>query len=313
MREDSSQGRRGWRPNVLAIIIALVGLSGLGVLLYPSTAAWWSQYHQSQAIEAYSSSVIEDAPPGNELELGRAREYNQLLGSGEVVVGSDSHKPTTDLERAQAIEIDGIGYWDLLLTRHDTMARLKIPSIDVDLPVYHGTSDATLERGVGHLQGTSLPVGGTDTHSVLTAHTGLAKATLFNNLNKVEVGDTFTIEVFGDVVTYRVTETRTVLPSETEAIRLRSGEDLVTLVTCTPLGINTHRYLVTGERITPTPIADIEAASEKPDIPGFPWWALVGATGIVVVSAYVWRSGYPPKRKSTSASTEDATAPTKGH
>ena len=199
-------------------------------------------------------------------------------------------------------------YWDLLDAGIDgIMARLTIPSIDVDLPIYHGTSDAVLEHGVGHLQGTSLPVGGTDTHSVLTAHTGLAKAALFNNLKDVELGDTFTISVFGEVLTYQVVETQTILPSETGSLIVQSDRDIVTLVTCTPLGINPHRYLVTGERVEPTPIADIEAAREAPAIPKSPWWAVVLPAGVLLVGIYVWRTGYPPKPKKAKTEQETAT------
>ncbi|WP_099332656.1 class C sortase [Actinomyces minihominis] len=309
MSSGTPQVKRGWRPNALAFLVALIGLVGLGILLYPSTASWWSQYHQSQAIVAYAAKINDEVHPGNDFELSRAHQYNEMLGSGEVIVGSASRKPTTDLERAQMIEVDGAGYWDLLPGVHDTMARLKIPSINVDLPVYHGTADETLERGVGHLQGTSLPVGGSDTHAVLTAHTGLAKATLFNNLNEVEVGETFTVEVFGDVLTYRVLETRVVLPDESEAIRLQAGKDLMTLVTCTPLGINTHRYLVTGERITPTPLEDVEEALAEPDIPGFPWWSVAGSAGIAVMGAYVWRAGYPPRRAKKAPADAGSSAP----
>ncbi|WRS29055.1 class C sortase [Actinomycetaceae bacterium MB13-C1-2] len=285
--------RPKWRLSAFALLIAVIGLSGLGVLMYPSTASWLSQYSQSKLIEAYTQVVASDPLPGNEFERSLASKYNEELRSGSILIGADSSKPTTDAERVDSIEVDGRDYWHLLLTQSGTMARLKVPSINIDLPIFHGTSDETLEKGVGHLQGTSLPVGGTDTHSVLTAHTGLAKATLFNNLNKVEIGDTFTVEVFGDVLTYRVIETRVVKPDDTEAIRLRAGDDLVTLVTCTPLGINTHRYLVTGERITPTPQIDIDAAQASPDIPGFPWWAVILPAGVVLAVVYVWRSGYP--------------------
>ena len=131
-------------------------------------------------------------------------------------------------------------------------------------------------------------MGGISQHSVLTAHRGLPEATLFNNLHKVEIGDTFTIEVFGEVLTYQAIATQTVLPDETQALLPEYGQDLVTLVTCTPLGVNTHRYLVTGERILPTPIGDLEGAGQIPDIPGFPWWAVtLGATGIGYVTLLV--------------------------
>lgn len=181
------------------------------------------------------------------------------------------------------------------------MARLRIPAIDVDLPVYHGTSDATLLQGAGHLEGTSLPVGGPGTRSVITAHRGLANATMFTNLDRVKIGDTFTIEVFGKVLAYKVRETKVVEPTETESLRSVPGKDLVTLVTCTPLGINTHRILVTAERIEPTPAKDLANAHATSDLPRFPWWAVWFSAGLLVAAVYVWRSGRSDKTLPTQA------------
>lgn len=175
------------------------------------------------------------------------------------------------------------------------MARIRIPAIDVDLPIFHGTSDSVLEHGVGHLEGTALPVGGPSTHSVLTGHRGLASAELFTNLDRVDIGDTFTIEVFGEVLTYRVRETLVVEPEDTQSLLVQPGEDLLTLVTCTPLGINTHRILVMGERVIPTPQTDLDAAGDSPDIPGFPWWSIAAGGAILVAGSYVWLAGRPTR------------------
>lgn len=284
-----------WRFPLLAFVAALAAWLGMCVALYPTVASWFSQYNQSQLVTNYSSEVSTGLTPSAAKQLEEAHEYNDALSAG-ALLEADHRLPTGEGTSSD----DSLDY-DKILTADSTgmMARLKIPSIDVDLPVYHGTSDATLAKGVGHLEGTSLPVGGAGTHAVLTGHRGLATATLFTNLNRVQIGDTFTIEVLDQVLTYRVFDTKVVDPDQTESLRPVEGKDLVTLVTCTPLGINSQRILVTGERITPTPQEDVDAAGAPPDIPGFPWWAVVLVGGTVLVGAYVWRSGYPPRQGSS--------------
>lgn len=298
--------KRKWKLNVATLVVGLIALAGLFGAMYPSTAAWWSQWNESRAIRNYQQQVKEDPPPGNAAVLEAAHEYNRKLSTGDLSIDIGENRPEILGEFD-----DASGYWDMLNSDPDgIMARLRVPSIDVDLPIYHGTSDEVLDHGVGHLQGTSLPVGGVDTHSVLTAHTGLAKATLFDNLRDVELGDTFTISVFGEVLTYEVVETQTILPEETGSLVIQGDRDIVTLVTCTPLGINTHRYLVTGERIEPTPIEDIKAAEAGPVIPRFPWWAVILPAGVLLVGVYIWRTGYPPKpRKGKGGAADTSDAP----
>ncbi len=275
-----------WKMPWATAGILLVVLLGLGILTYPSAASWVSQYNQSKLIEDLDAIVEEGPASRMQLELDRARQYNQALIGG-ALLSPESNVPTS--EAGRAIQLD---YFDILALSGDSaMGRLRIDAIALDLPIYHGTSDATLAKGVGHLQGTSLPIGGESQHSVLTAHRGLPEATLFDNLNKMKRGETFTIEIFGEVLTYRVIETQTVLPDETQALYPVYGKDLVTLVTCTPLGVNSHRYLVTGERITPTPLEDIEKAGNRPEIPGFPWWAAWSVIGVAAIGFYWWRSG----------------------
>lgn len=276
----------------MSVAIAVMAATGLLVFMYPSTAAWWASYGQSRVIAANTRLIQQDLAPGNEAKLQAAHEYNNLLASGAVTIGADARKPV-----AEGAGVAGdLLYEDMLSGPWGYMARIKIPVIDVDLPVYHGTSDEVLLKGAGHLQGTSLPVGGIGTHSVISAHRGLATATMFNDLDKLKAGDTFVIEVLGEVLTYRVFETQVVDPHDTQKVLPVPGKDIVTLVTCTPLGINSHRILVTGERITPTPIADLEAAGKAPDVPGFPWWAVVLPVGLAVAGGYVWRSGLPKRR-----------------
>ncbi|SJN40769.1 Sortase A, LPXTG specific [Microbacterium esteraromaticum] len=292
-RHEPAATRR-WRMPWGLFAVMMVMLTGVGLMQYPDVAGWFSQYYQSQLIVDVSSELQQEDPPSLAAEVQRAHEYNDLLESG-ALLAPNANKPTSDAAEVSRFEYDGL----LRATPTGVMGRLRIPSIDVDLPIYHGTSDATLAKGVGHLEGTSLPVGGTSQHSVLTAHRGLPEATLFNDLDKVSKGDRFTIEVFGEVLTYEVVDTRVVEPDDTDTLRAVAGEDLVTLVTCTPLGINTHRYLVTGTRVTPTPIEDIEHAGEQPNVPGFPWWAVIIGAALLLAIVLVVRAGFPRSRNST--------------
>lgn len=281
-----------WRVPVSTLLISIVFLAGTGMLLYPHVASWFAQYNQSKIINEISSEVTHEGGTQIADELQRAHDYNrELVGGGLLAPGSNV--PTSD----GAVKVD-TEYDSLLnVNSEGLIGRLRVPSVDIDLPIYHGTDAETLEKGVGHLQGTALPVGGQSRHTVLTAHRGLPEANLFNDLPKVEIGDTFSIEVFNQVMTYRVTETQTVEPDETKALTPQFDKDLATLVTCTPLGINTHRMLVTGERVHPTPQADIDALGSVPEIPGFPWWSVwLGAT-LLVLSLWVYVAGRPRKTR----------------
>ena len=280
-----------WRLSRSSLIPATLALAGMIVFSYPTIASWISQYNQSRVVADYSAAVDRTSPDAA-TQLANARAYNDALSVG-AVLQANTNVPTgageageQSLSYDQILDVNGAGL----------MARLKIPSIDLDLPVYHGTADQTLLEGLGHLEGTSLPVGGPGTRSVITGHRGLANAVMFTNLDRVETGDTFVIEVFGEVLTYRVVETKVVEPEQTEELRAEPGRDLVTLVTCTPLGINTHRILLTGERIYPTPAKDLAAAGKRPDVPHFPWWAVGLAVGLIVVGLYLWRAGYAAAR-----------------
>lgn len=284
--QRTSQHRPGsnrhWRkPSPVVVFVAILALAGVALLQLPSIATWFSQLEYSREIMELNQASSGGDTEGREAALAAAHDYNARL-NGAAIVGAGERIP-------KAEDVASGNDYDQLLAADSTglMARIKIPSIDVDLPIYHGTSDEVLKQGVGHLEGTALPVGGDTTHTVLTGHRGLAQAELFDNLDRVGKGDTFTVEVFGDVLTYRVTNTQVVAPDETQSLFPVQGKDLATLVTCTPLGINTHRILVTGERVLPTPARDVESAGQDPTVPGFPWWVLWLASATLVIGGYV--------------------------
>lgn len=266
--------------NLLTILLVVLGVS---LLLYPTAASWVSQYHQSKVTETLMT-VSQKAQPSAPEQLEEAHRYNEALesdallsaneriASGRGELGEDE---TGVRPYASQLSPDSRG----------VMARLRIPSIDVDLPIYHGTAEDTLLRGAGHLRGTSLPVGGKGTRTVITAHRGLANATMFTNLDRVKEGDRFVFEVMGEAFTYEVFRIQVIEPEETELLLPDPERDLATLVTCTPLGINSHRILVTGKRITPTPIVDLELVGEPSPLPRFPWWlAIWGMTVLTGVA-----------------------------
>ncbi len=290
------RSRGAWRFSWASLVPAGIAFVGMIVLAYPSVAGWISQYNQSRVLTGYEGEVTAaNSAPAE--RLAQARAYNEALNAGAVLEAGTNIPTGSGTTTDASLDYDSI----LRATADGLMARLRIPAIDVDLPVYHGTADATLLAGIGHLEGTSLPVGGASTHAVLTGHRGLAQAEMFTHLDRVAVGDTFTVEVFGEVLAYRVVETKVVEPSETEPLKMAKGRDLITLVTCTPLGINTHRILVIGERILPTPTKDLDAAGQAPELPRFPWWAVGLAGGSVLIGLYIWRSGYPVKRGGKSS------------
>lgn len=278
--------QRGKIPGSVVFIAVLVFL-GVSVLLYPSTASWFSAVQQSQDLDAYGSSVQVLGPEGRSAALEAAQDYNNTL-TGGALLDPFSHEPSGDSSEA------GEAYRSQLsLSPDGVMARLAIPSIKADLPVFHGTSDLTLRRGVGHLFGTALPVGGLGTHAVLTGHSGIPESSLFTDLEKVRIGQQISLEVYGEVLTYSVTSVETILPTDTESLRPVPGRDLLSLVTCTPIGINTHRLVVTGERI-PTPPAGDEASPVAADA-GPPWWAaglgLAVAASITILLVAARRGG----------------------
>lgn len=218
------------------IALIVVFFVGVSVLLYPTVSDYWNSLHQSQAIATYADSVEKMDEQDYEKLWDAAVSYNQkLFQSGHGLGLKDEEKE----EYNELLDVSGTGI----------MSYIEIPKIKCSLPVYHGTDEGVLQIAVGHIEGSSLPVGGLNTHCVLSGHRGLPSAKLFSNLDKLEEGDIFMIRTLDQTLTYEVDQIRIVLPDEVEDLKVEEGKDLCTLVTCTPYGINTHRLLVRGYRV----------------------------------------------------------------
>lgn len=231
------------KQKILTILAILVFLAGISLLAYPAVSNLLYEKEQEELMEHYDSIVGENLTADEQAaELQECREYNRGLLQGGVLL--------TDPFDMSQLDPSAMPYAGLLnVDQEGGMAYLRIPAIDVELMIYHGTEEEVLQKGVGHLQGSSLPVGGTGTHCVLSAHTGLNDKKLFTDLDQLENGDIFYIHVLGEILAYQVDQIRVVLPEETEDLKINAQEDYVTLVTCTPYGINTHRLLVRGTRV----------------------------------------------------------------
>ena len=268
-----------WR--LLTIAPPILLLAGILVLLYPVFATQYNNVRQERIASEFSAVADQAGPDAVAENLRRADEYNLKASESPIL------DPWLDAQRPGTAQ-----YQDYLsqLNLNDVMATIKIPSIDVNLPIYHGTETATLDKGIGHLFGTALPVGGESTHTVLTGHTGLGTATMFDQLTSLKEGDVFYIEVPGRHLKYQVTDIRVVLPHETESLNKVDGKDLATLITCTPYGVNTHRLLVTGERV---PMDEDAVAAEAAQVKGSvmkPWMIAVLASVAVIltVAGILW-------------------------
>lgn len=262
---------------LLPVLIILVGV---GVLAYPVIATQWNNGVQRSVANDYNELLESGeklSPEQQSAAVEAAREYNR---SREGVSVADPWVSTG--------HEDGPEYQSYLqqLSGLPAMAQVVIPSIDVNLPLYHGTSSATLERGLGHLFGTDLPVGGEGTHAVVTGHTGLTDATLLDNLVDVKVGDAVYVNVFGEKLKYEVHDTQVVLPDQTDSLRPQEGQDLLTLITCTPYGVNTHRLLVHAHRV---PLDPSEESIFEDAGWGIQWWMwALGAIVLLVLAGLVW-------------------------
>lgn len=259
---------------LLPVVIILVGVL---VLLYPVVATQWNNVRQQSVANDYAQ--LQQSEPEDLLrkQFDSALVYNQTHTKGPILdpwltrIGTDNPE-----YQRYAQELDD----------YPVMARLIVPTGKIDLPVYHGTSDEVLQKGIGHLFGTDLPVGGEGTHSVLTGHTGLTSATLFDHLDEVKEGDTIYVQVAGEKLKYEVHNTAVVLPDETDSLKTQQGEDLLTLITCTPYGINSHRLLVHAHRVPMDP--DDHAFEESAAQMQWWMWAILLTVLLILILLAWW-------------------------
>jgi sortase A len=280
------------------ILVAMLALAGLAVLLYPNAACWFSARAEAQQVDAYVHAIASLSPAEVLDQLREAHRYNRALGNGALgdpfASGPDGQQTVTD-EGAER-------YFHTLDAGPDgVMGVLSFPAIDAELPIFHGTAPDVLEKGLGHLYGSALPVGGPSTHSVIVGHSGLLNATLFTHLDQARKGDRFTITVLDQKLTYVVDQIRTVLPDQIDDLRVTEGQDLVTLVTCTPTGVNTYRLLVRGHRVP-----DDEAGPGSTVIAGertvtFPVWGVWGGLSVMGVLVLTAPLAGPPRRRSRTS------------
>lgn len=230
------------------LLAAACGVAALGLMLYPLVGELLNEKYHSDVETTYTAAIADTDDAELTVQREAAEQYNAMLsGAATIAEGGASAPP---LPYAEQLTVGGV------------ICYIDIPKINVYLPVQHGTDADTLEKSVGHVVGTSLPVGGSSTHAVLSAHSGMASSKLFSDIDQLAVGDTFYIHVLGDTLAYEVDSINTVLPTDTRLLQIEDGKDYVTLVTCTPFGVNTHRLLVRGHRVPYLPEQEATAAEE---------------------------------------------------
>ena len=256
------------------IILLICFFIGLSVLLYPSISSYWNSKTQSEAIVDYESMMANYRPEDRTAVFEEAEAYNQKLSALSL-----------PLQEYQRLSDE---YWRTLdVTGTGMMGYISIPKINQELPVYHGTSEAVLGQAVGHLEGSSLPVGGKTTHSVVSAHRGLPSAVLFTHLDRMEVGDTFTFTILDRTFTYEVDQIRIVNPDDTSLLQIEQSKDYCTLLTCTPYGINTQRLLVRGHQVDMTQKRNLYVANEAYRVDTLIVTPLVALPIILILLIYV--------------------------
>ena len=258
------------------LLAAACGVAALRLMLYPLVGDLLNEKYHSDVETTYTAVIADTDDAELTAQREAAEQYNAMLSGATITEGGASAPP---LAYAQQLTVGGV------------MAYVDIPKINVYLPVQHGADADTLEKSVGHVVGTSLPVGGGSTHSVLSAHSGMASSKLFSDIDQLAEDDMFYIHVLGEVLAYKVDAVHTVLPTDTSLLQIEDGKDYVTLVTCTPFGVNTHRLLVRGYRVPYVPEQEAPAATEKPVASSWTQHYLTGL-GIGIGTAAVVGGGY---------------------
>ena len=278
------------KKKLITISISLLMLFGLSLLLYPLVANMWNNHRQEELLSDYDaklSEAVEDGSVDYEKEKAAAEKYNDelipcVLPDSFAVAAARGQESEEFKKYMPCLNLTGDGI----------MGKVRIPKIGVNLPIFHTTAEDILEIGAGHLEGSTLPIGGKGTHSVISAHRGLPSASLFTDLDKLEIGDNFFIEVLNETLAYEVDQILVVEPEETEALAVVEGEDLLTLLTCTPYGMNTQRLMVRGHRVpySPNMIEEGKAPLGAYSLhTNYVFWVVVGLliTGIFILLLYL--------------------------
>ena len=270
-KSKRKRGKNGKRKvSISTIIMLAILVVGLGIMAYPTFSDWWNSFHQSRAIANYVNAVEETDQETIDAMLAEAHAYNERL------LSKPNRYRMTDAERAEYASI-------LDLTGTGVIGYIQIPTIGVNLPVYHGVEESVLQVAIGHIEGSSLPVGGPSTHAAVSGHRGLPSAKLFTDLDKLVEGDVFTMTVLDQTATYEVDQIHIVLPSDMSDLNIQKDKDYMTLITCTPYGINTHRILVRAHRIE-----NIEDRAAIPaDAVQIPSYIAVPAVAVPILFVYL--------------------------
>lgn len=282
---EGTRGRANWRVRVIPWLLQIGAMVGIAVLLYPSAADWFASRAHNAEVSGYLRDVANVPAPELIAQREAARQYNADIPAGllqDPFTTSQAHGAGyADNAYANYLEI-------LRVEDNETIGELVYPDIGISLPIYPGTEDEILKKGAGHVYGSSLPVGGESTHAVLTSHSGLVEASLFTKLFDAEAGHVFSVSVLGERHYYEVKSLETVLPNQTQSLRVVEGEDWLTLITCTPIGVNSHRLLVQAQRVE-APLNNTGSVIAGDGITaGFPWWILIFCLGTGVVGYLIF-------------------------